>query len=216
MIDPFPFINTLLLAAIFYYQHSKNKILNDRISSQTQLIEETNSIVTQQATALDSQSKVVETAVLYSQAFDPAKLENTLRTHLEFETATKISKIRKEFEDELHQKDSEQEQQVASMVEELTKGMQEITAGYIMPLSELVRELMIIVPNTAREDIIAELPESEMKQWLLSLSESIDAEYRASLPSALSQLLSSVKKKNGEEATHFAHFDSDELGQNNI
>ncbi len=86
----FSITNTLLLIILFFYQRNRNIVLTEQLSAQQKLIDETKSVVMQQATALQSQSKVVESALQYSESFNPDKLESILRREFMIEHKEEI------------------------------------------------------------------------------------------------------------------------------
>ncbi|MCX5815423.1 MAG: hypothetical protein NTX75_04160 [Proteobacteria bacterium] len=77
--------NTILLILIFWYQINKNKVLSGRIVEQSNLLRETKDVVLQQAQAIDSQKKVVDTALEYSKVFDVGKLETMIKREVELD-----------------------------------------------------------------------------------------------------------------------------------
>jgi hypothetical protein len=68
------------------------------LNAQHLLINETKSVVTQQASAIESQSKVVETALKYTDAFDPKKLEKVLRREIVINHHQEMEQFKSEFE----------------------------------------------------------------------------------------------------------------------
>lgn len=174
MIDPISAINTVLLIGIFLYQHNKNKVLTDRISQQTQLLKDTKSVVTQQATAVESQSRVVETAVRYSEAFNPEKLEQVLRRQLEAESSKRIVEMEQQFKGELSAQKQEQQRIRQTL---LNTAITQIAVGYTFPILKLALELMVRVPSEERKACIAEMPDGPIKDQLLALSAQVDAEF---------------------------------------
>jgi len=86
--------NTILLIILFFYQKNKNKVLLDRIQHQENLLNETKSIVSQQSTAIESQSRVVDTALKYSELFDPKKIEGIVRKEMQIDHKAEIEQLR--------------------------------------------------------------------------------------------------------------------------
>ena len=78
-------VNIVGLAALFLYQHYRMKLLSEALEKQGTLIQETKNVVSQQATAISSQSTVVDAAVKYSQAFSPERIEQMVRREMEIE-----------------------------------------------------------------------------------------------------------------------------------
>ncbi|QNN47491.1 hypothetical protein H9L17_04960 [Thermomonas brevis] len=78
-------INLLGLVALFLYQRYRLSLLSEALARQGTLLTETKNVVSQQATAISSQSAVVDAAVKYSQAFSPDRIEQMVRRELEIE-----------------------------------------------------------------------------------------------------------------------------------
>lgn len=78
-------INIVGLAALFLYQRYRMKLLSEALEKQGTLLQETKNVVSQQATAISSQSTVVDAAVKYSQAFSPERIEQMVRREIEIE-----------------------------------------------------------------------------------------------------------------------------------
>ena len=87
-------LNTCILLALFWYQRNKNKLLNDRISEQSELLSETKNIITNQATAIESQQKVVDSALKYSETFDYKKIETIIKKELDLEYQSVIQEYK--------------------------------------------------------------------------------------------------------------------------
>jgi hypothetical protein len=122
----FNIINTSLLVILFFYQRNKNKVLKEQLNAQHLLINETKSVVAQQASAIKSQSKVVETALKYTDAFNPKKLENVLRREIVIDHHQEMERFKSEFElqittnhhQEVERLKSEFESQTAADIEQ--------------------------------------------------------------------------------------------------
>ena len=165
-------INTILLIILFCYQRNKNKVLADRIDNQTKLISETKSVVTQQATAIESQGKVVETAIRYTEAFNPDKLEAILKRQFEQENADKIAKIEKQYHNQLAAKEKAYEELISSIVDSATKAiLTELT-----PLLVFTMRMMFMCPVDLRRNLISSIGDGEIKTLLIGASQKIDTE----------------------------------------
>jgi len=181
-----PWINTILLIFILWFQWNRNKTLSDRIDHQTKLVQDTKSVVTQQATALESQAKVVETAVRYSEAFDPSKFEAVVRQKIEIESSEKLANLEKKHKTDLSDKDKEHKDQIKETFSTTAKNTGELMIQeYLMPTLETIMKLMIRVPADERTSLIAELPDSLVKDHLINISEKINEEYNKALGRAL-------------------------------
>ncbi|WP_290612620.1 hypothetical protein [Arsukibacterium sp. UBA3155] len=149
-------INTVILVALFWYQKNKNKVLVDRISEQSNLLNETKDVVLNQAQAIESQKRVVETALQYTSNFDVSKVESIIKREIELDYKEKIQ--------EQETKISHQEQKLGKATEAMKKvimeSTKELTASYIVPLSSEIYSLMLTAPREKREQVLSKLPES--------------------------------------------------------
>ena len=185
MNEAFQWINTLLLLFLLWFQWNRNKTLSERIDQQTKLLQDTKSVVTQQATALESQAKVVETAVRYSEAFDPAKMEAVLRKQVEIESYEKIFNFEKQYQKELSDKDERHKEQLNELLNIVVKETSTAVQTYFEPLQNAVIRLMVRVSSNERDALIAEMSDSPVKDQLSMASKIIDSEYTKALACAL-------------------------------
>ena len=186
MNDATQWLNTLLLLFILWFQWNRNKILSERIDQQTNLIKDTKSVVTQQATALESQAKVVETAVRYSEAFDPAKMEAVLRKQVEIESLEKITNFEKQYQQELIEKDEKHKQQLKELVNSIVQITVNIIKTNFYPLMKLFIGLMVRVSSKERDELIAAVPTDNLfKNLLEQASVMINEEYNTALVQCL-------------------------------
>jgi hypothetical protein len=176
MIDVTQWINTLLLLFILWFQWNRNKTLSERIDHQTKLFQDTKSVVTQQATALESQAKVVETAVRYSEAFDPDKMEIVLRKKIEIDSYEKIINLEKEYQQGLANKDEKYKKLLKGLLTIAVEASSTAVKDHITPFLEIVIGLMVRVPKNERDAFIAELPDSTGKDFLKRASKIVDEE----------------------------------------
>ncbi|MGS0675410.1 hypothetical protein [Shewanella sp. 125m-1] len=143
-------INTILLIAIFWYQKSKNKVLADRITEQSNLLRETKDVVTQQAKAIESQKLVVDTALEYSKAFDLEKIESVIKREVTLDYKEQISAHESKIEE--HQQSAEKFSEV------LATGVKSMADDYIGPLSGELFSLLLQKPENEAREIISRLP----------------------------------------------------------
>lgn len=160
-------LNTMLLVALFWYQKNKNKVLQDRISEQSNLLQETKDVVTNQAQAIESQKKVVDTALEYSEKFDFNKIENIIKREVDLEY--------KEIIKEQQTKISNQEQSLEKSTETAKKAIklsaEHVTTTFLSPLiSELYGFLLMATPDK-REAVLSKIPEIIAKTMKPSLEE---------------------------------------------
>jgi hypothetical protein len=185
MIEVTEWINTLLLLFILWFQWNRNKTLSERIDHQTKLVQDTKSVVTQQATALESQAKVVETAVRYSEAFDPVKMENVLRKKIEIDSYEKIANLEKEYQQGLADKDEKYKKLLNGLLNIAVEATSTAVKDHIKSFIDIVIGLMVRVPTNDRDALIDDLPDSTEKDWLKHVSKKVDEESNK----ALSRLL---------------------------
>lgn len=180
-----PWINTILLVFILWYQWNKNRTLSDRINQQSRLLQETKSAVTQQATALESQAVVVETAIRYSEAFDPEKLEQVLRKQVEAETAQKIVDLEQVHKKGLSEKETKHKDQLMEMSK---KTIEATTKTWLVPLMKLIVSLMFMVPSAKREELIDAMDENPVREQMKTISTQIDEASREALARELKKI----------------------------
>ncbi|KAB0678292.1 hypothetical protein F3X87_11720 [Aeromonas caviae] len=173
----FSVVNTLLLVILFFYQKNRNQVLTEHLSAQRRLIDETKSVVIQQATALEGQGKVVETALKYSEAFDPTKLETIIRREIDVEYKEKIENLKKEFEGRNTQTVENIEKLVNGVVVAVSTSAAEATLSFIEPMLPHVIRSLVSMPKDERAEEIALLPES-LRNILLDGAEQIDQRIR--------------------------------------
>jgi hypothetical protein len=99
----FSIANIVILLFIFFYQKNRNKLLLERIESQGKLLNETNSIVTTQSSAIQNQHTIVDTAIKYSEAFSLEKIETIIRREIEVEKSEEKKEIVQEYSSEISQ-----------------------------------------------------------------------------------------------------------------
>ncbi len=156
-----------------------------RIDHQTKLVQDTKSVVTQQATALESQAKVVETAVRYSEAFDPTKIEDVLRKKIEIDSLEKIANLEKEYRREISDKDEKHKKLLNDLLNSAIEATTTAVQDHIKLFLNIVIGLMVRVAPNEREALIAELPDGPNKDWLNKASKEIDEERARVLARAL-------------------------------
>ncbi len=174
-------INIILLLVILWHQWSRNKILTDRIDHQSNLLKDTKSAIEQQATAMESQAKVVESAMRYSEVFNPEKFEEVLRKKLEVESAEQITDLNRQHKEEL----SGQEDKYKKLITQLIKISVDAITAHTNYLYRIILLLMIRVPSKERIAIINEQPDSLIKIKLNEISNQIDETYKKAMVDAL-------------------------------
>ncbi|RXJ81925.1 hypothetical protein [Arcobacter sp. F2176] len=162
-------LNTFILITLFWYQKNKNKLLNDRINEQSKLLSETKNIITNQATAIESQQKVVDTALKYSETFNYDKIETIIKKELDLEYQSVIQ---------------EHKDTITKMKNENPTLMQKDTAEYVLKLmakeyiAPLLGSLIIMLLEKEPEDrvtILDQLP-NPFKDMVKKLLEKYDKE----------------------------------------
>lgn len=158
----FSIVNTLLLVILFFYQKYRNKILEDHLSEQSKLIDETKSVVTQQATALEGQSKVVETALKYTESFDLQKIEMIIRREVEMDNKLKLDQLKKDFEDQIS-KTAKSKQNfkefILTLINTAASTASEAATNYISPFMPYIIQSLILMPKEERSRAIKALPD---------------------------------------------------------
>ncbi|WP_420934896.1 hypothetical protein ACOJR9_02850 [Alteromonas sp. A081] len=158
-----PLLNTIILLIIFFYQKNRNKLLVERISQQEKVINETKGLISQQSTAIDSQKKVVDTALKYAESFSVEKIEQSVRLAVEAEQK-QVQKAHASFESKEYEelldaatqlgKIAEQSNEKASQL--LKEGVEPLAVQLTMLLQEKTKEDRNIIieklaPGLARE-----------------------------------------------------------------
>ncbi len=182
-----PATNTLLLLILFFYQRNRNKILEDQLAAQSRLIDETKSVVTQQAAAVDSQAKVVDAALKYTNAFDPKKLEDTLRREIVAEHRDEVNRLKSELEtkSKTGELGTEEAMRLIDMLAEAAGGAaasaildfikpflpHTFRSLLAMPPDSRVSAVANIEPEKLRTSILAAVAEIERKQSELTKQE---------------------------------------------
>jgi len=169
--------NTVLLLVLFFYQRNRNKVLEDQLLAQRQLLAETKTVVLQQASAIEGQSKVVDTALKYTSAFDPKKLEELLRREIGIEHKEEIGALREQLESKSTNQET-QTNRILEMVDQLvstaTDAAAKVTEELISPLIPLALQALIPLSIADREDALATIKPDGIQQALRTALASID------------------------------------------
>ncbi len=164
---------------MFLYQHNRNKVLSDRIAEQNRLITETKEVVQQQSTAIESQRTVVDTAIKYSEAFDPEKLENLIRREVEFENKQEIENLKKEKNETLYKAETQHKEKVEEIVEEIVsialKVSSEAIVKFTMPLASSYVMALMHLNNATRHELIDEIEDELTRKYMKSVILDIEA-----------------------------------------
>lgn len=160
-------INTFLLIALFWYQKNKNKVLEDRIAEQSNLLRETKDVVTNQAQAIESQKIVVDTAIQYSSNFDLQKIESIISRELDLEYKETIRKQQEQI--------AQHEQSLSQTTEKfesfVTTAIEHFTSDYIGPLSGELYHFLIAAPDDVRQETLSKIPVAISQAFRVSLEE---------------------------------------------
>ncbi len=149
-------INTVLLLALFWYQRNKNKVLADRISEQSGLLKETKDVVTNQAQAIDSQKKVVDTALEYSRCFDLEKIEAIIKRELGLEYEEIIQSQRLKIEK--HEKTLEKAPE--AIIKEIEHSAGQMAKNFILPLTRELFGFLAMASQEKRERVLSKIPKN--------------------------------------------------------
>jgi uncharacterized coiled-coil protein SlyX len=183
--------NTALLVALFFYQRNRNKVLEDQLAAQRQLLDETKAVVTQQAVAIEGQSKVVDSALRYTSAFDPKKLEEVLRREIAMDQKEEISRLK----NELQQSGGGHEDQVVRIralvdrVATATSGQAtQLAQDIVLPLMPIVVRALLPLSSTERVEALAGLTHATIKEAILRVVSDTELQLKPSLPNEVSQV----------------------------
>ncbi|TGK10139.1 hypothetical protein EHO58_01570 [Leptospira selangorensis] len=161
-------LNSILLVIIFFYQMNKNRVLLDRINHQSSMIDETKSLIGQQSTAIDSQGKVVETALKYSESFSPEKLEKIIRREAELEQREEREKIIAEYDQKLMK--AEQNSLSRMQAEVIVNHMAD---NYVVPILLGLLPLVFDMPVDERRDFFEGIKNESAKKMIVNTYEKI-------------------------------------------
>ena len=173
--DIVPLVNTVILLGIFLYQKNKNKVLVDRIEHQQRLLSETKGIVLQQSTAIDSQGKVVDTAIKYSEAFSPDKLEKLIRKEVDIEQKEEREKLASELRNRIKDRDKRIELLEKKSQESLDLA-QTVTSDMLPPLMETLVKVLILMSDEERSKVLDEMKEGTSKEMIISVLRKVEAQ----------------------------------------
>ncbi|CZF78623.1 hypothetical protein GCE9029_00956 [Grimontia celer] len=171
-----PLANTVILVFIFFYQKFKNAVLLDRIGQQERLLSETRGLVEKQATAIDGQAKVVDTALKYTESFSADKLETIIKREVESEFKQKISDI-----EQNHQQEKEElllkSSAFSELAEESITYSNEMLERHYKPLMNSVIWYLLSLEIDARNHFIETMKDSEAKKIIIAVIEEVDEKY---------------------------------------
>jgi uncharacterized coiled-coil protein SlyX len=172
-------LNIILLIVLFNYQRNRNKALEVQLSEQRQLINEATLVVTQQSSAIEGQRKVVDTALQYSSAFDPKKLEEVFRRELSVEHNKEIEELKLTL---IKDKNNlSQPNDFTTLINELLSSINEIYIKtclemFVSPLLPYVVISLREKPKKQREEEIAKF-ETPLRDLLIKIVAHTEAEF---------------------------------------
>jgi hypothetical protein len=171
-----------LLVILFFYQRNRNKVLEDHLASQRQLINEAKSVVAQQSSALEGQEKVVHAALKYSSAFDSKKLEDVVRREVDIEHREEIDRLKREIEakaaapaSQIVTLDSMLDNLIAAVVTSAAEACEDM----ISPLIPHVFRSLLSTPESERATAIVEVRPVGLQQTLLDAVATIESRIHA-------------------------------------
>jgi uncharacterized coiled-coil protein SlyX len=168
-------LNTILLVVLFFYQRNRNKILLERIEHQHGVIEETKVIVTQQSTAIDSQSKVVDTAIKYTEAFSPQKLGDIIRREMAIEYAEERAKLEGEHAKQLSTLDGKN-RELREATEKVAAVASEAAAQFVKPVVFSIVMHLITQPRQVRERFLTDMEDGPAKTMMTALFAKVEVQ----------------------------------------
>ena len=170
-----PALNTIILIFIFWYQMNKNKVLLDRISQQERVLNETKGLISQQSTAIDSQSKVVYTAIKYAEAFSPEKLEKSIRMNIELEQE-QLKKVNESFENKDYLELFEAANKLAKIAESSADTSLSLLNEMVEPITITLVMLLQEKTKIERDIFFTKMDVGKGKDLLLNIFSRIDEE----------------------------------------
>jgi hypothetical protein len=165
--------NLALVLFILFYQIFKNRALVIRIEQQKAIIEETKAIVSHQSTAIESQGKVVDTAVKYSEAFAPEKLEKIIRRELEIEKKEDIEILKAEFSQIVESKESEIKK-VETLYEKARETVNMLNAKMVSPLLKIIVNMLIFKKKDERMQYLSKMEDGDAKKLIEGILGNLD------------------------------------------
>jgi hypothetical protein len=148
--------NTILLVVLFFYQRNRNKVLEDQLGAQRQLLDETKSVVLQQASAIEGQSKVVDTALKYTSAFDPKKLEELIRREIMLEHREQVESLKRRVEATTSSSPTDTQKLTTALI----NAAAESAYSFIKPLTPFVVRAVLLIPAANRAEALKEVDPS--------------------------------------------------------
>lgn len=157
-------VNLIGLAALFWYQHYRMKLLSESLERQRSLLEETKNVVSQQATAISSQSTVVDAAVKYSQAFSPDRIEQMVRKELELEYRGEKKELEEKI-NALSQRPDIPTDAVSKVAERAVKKV----ADMFLPVVTRYSIHLLMLPDSERTKELDQIDVPEIRELLVGI-----------------------------------------------
>jgi uncharacterized coiled-coil protein SlyX len=161
-------LNTFLLVVLFFYQWNRNKVLLERIKHQHSVIEETKGIVIQQSTAIDSQGKVVDTAIKYTEAFSPQKLGDIIRREMAVEYAEERAKLEAAHAMQLSTLDGKN-RELREASEKMMQVAIDAATDYVKPFVFSIVKHLVTQPRQVRELFLTDMDDGDAKTTIATL-----------------------------------------------
>ncbi|ELL7181428.1 hypothetical protein Q4K77_001931 [Vibrio cholerae] len=168
-----PLVNTFILLFIFFYQKNKNKVLVDRITHQEKTLIETKDIILQQSTMIDNQSKIVDTAIRYSESFSVEKLEKIIHKQVSLEQKEQQAIIEEELRGDITAKEKRIQELQQVSIKSLDLAI-DVTTSLISPLLESHIKALLFLPKSTKDLLINEIADGPAKEMLVSAITNIE------------------------------------------
>lgn len=172
--------NTILLIVLFLYQRNRNKVLEDQLGAQRELLDETKSVVLQQASAIEGQGKVVDSALKYTAAFDPKKLEEVIRREVTLEHREQIEQAQRDANGAASSRSADLNELTDKVINVAVRAASEAAVDIIKPLLPLVFQAVLRMPEGERSGALVEIP-PDMRHFLLTAARELENRVQAGL-----------------------------------
>ena len=163
-----------MIAGTFLYQKNRNKVLSDRISEQNNLLKETKDVVMQQSTAITSQKTVVDTAIKYSECFDPEKIQNITRREVELEKNFELENIKKEYRETISRTHVKHTDSIETIIRVTMEATSDMIKKLVSPLYFSYVVALMNIPKEERNKLIEDIEDDFLKKQVVALIDRVE------------------------------------------
>jgi hypothetical protein len=168
-------ISNILIVVLIIYQIQKNKNLQDQIKSQNRIITQTNEIVSRQATAIESQSKIVDTALKYSNTFSVERIESVIRREFNIEKAEELRHVEEQYK-EIINKEMSEKCRIDNEKKRLEQCVDIATKELLVPyMSTIIRYLL--THQSEKDVFLGFMEDGKSKEILVSTYNEVETDY---------------------------------------